>query len=272
MQATRKAVVGLNDTPYIHIKTNGSDGDGNGTENNAYATVPKAFEEVTVLRKTIILWPGVYELAEGIAWPTTITDVLLTGVTPDYESTVLHCTAGDEVLDIAPAASVNGSNFLAFMASLTISAEDSINGVQIDNSLIVTFRDCGFSADTDTDSCIKWVHSSSATSLIKMYMHGRGLGGNNIEGLVEIDYYNAGDRCKCNGMNFEGGISFGTQTKAAEGEFLNCVMKLNGGSGGQDTQILRAIGCISRDGMTQEPAALAEFAANAEEEFLSFAT
>lgn len=266
--------------PYIWVAPHGDDDVGLGTYYAPYETLLQGFSVMTAARKTMLLMPGTYASAASLAWPTTISDVLVTGLTPDYESTIIQATAGDEVIDIAPALSVNASNFLAFMASLYIEHDKDTNGVQIDNTLlaggtkklIVTFRDCGFGANTDTDSSILWVHDGSATSMIKMYMHGRGLGGNNIEGLVSIDYYNAGDRCKINGMNLEGGIEFGTQTIAAEGEFLNCVMKLNGGTGGQATQILRAIGCISKDGMTQEPAAKGEFATNASEEFLSFGT
>jgi hypothetical protein len=265
------------DDALVWVSTDGDDDYGQGTINSPYLTIAKAFSVVTATRKAVVLLPGEYSSAASIAWPTLITDVLLTGITPDYESTVIKCTAGDEAIDIAPAAAVKGNNFLAFMANLTVDVDDSINGVQIDNTLmdttskklIVTFRDCGFSNETDTDKSVYWLNTASKCR-IKMYMHGRGLGGNNIEGLVYVNYFNSGDRCKCNGMNFEGGIQFGTQTQAAEGEFYNCIMKLAGGSGGQATQQLQACGCVSKDGMTYAIAAKGDFATNANESFLSF--
>jgi len=256
----------------IWVATYGSDIATGGVE-DPYLTIAQAFSVVTATRKTVILLPGTYESAASIAWPTTITDVLLTGITPDYESTVIKCTAGTEAIDIAPATSVAASNFLAFMANLTVEHEDGIRGVTIDNTgmttagkkLIVTFREVGFSAETDTDNSVYWVHSAATTSLIKMYMHGRGLGGVNCEGLPYVDYRNTGDRCKCNGMNFEGGFQFGTQTIAAEGEFYSCIFKDDGGIGGQDTQIMAIINCISKTGTTFAVPVVGDVADNAAE-------
>ncbi len=265
-------------TYLIYVSPNGSDSN-SGSQVGPYLTIAKAMSAVTSTRKTIILDPGTYTTSTQIEWPTNVSDILITGISADYESTIIENEAEDtnSVINIAPAGTASTANFLAFFANLTIEAADTMTGVTIDNTgmttsgkkLIVTFRDCGFGNDTDTDKSVYTIHDD-ATSLIKIYMHGRGFGGNNIEGLVYIDPANAGDRFKANGMNFEGGVQFGTDAVACENEFYGCVMALNGGSGGDDVQILRANGCISRDGMTQAAAALGEFADNADEAFLSF--
>jgi len=251
---------------------------GTGSVMEPYKTIAKALSMVTSTRKNIILMPGTYESDESLAWPVGVTDVLITGITPDYESTVIKATAGDEVVEIVPNATIGAANYLAFFANLTIeSGESGTNGVQVtdtnmtaDKKLIVTFRDCGFSMDEDTDKALVTTHTVACK--VKIYMHGRGFGGNNIEGLVYIDCFNAGDRFKANGMNFEGGVQFSTDDVACENEFFACVMKHNGGTGGHDNQYLRANCCMYRDGMTQEPATLAEFADNASELFLSLAS
>jgi len=262
-------------TYYIWVSLDGDD-DNDGTFASPYLTLATAFAAVTSTRNTIFLMPGTYTSAASLAWPVGVTDVHLTGLGADYESTIIEATDGDEVIEIVPNATIGANNYLAFFSNLYIeSGASGTNGVQVTDTnmtvgkkLIVTFRDCGFGADEDTDKCLVTTHTVACK--VKIYMHGRGFGGNNIEGLVYVDCFNAGDRFKANGMNFEGGIQFSTDTVACENEFYACVMKLNGGSGGQDTQILRANGCISRDGMTQAAAALGEFADNADEAFLSF--
>lgn len=257
---------------------------GTGKITEPYLTIAKAFAMVTSTRKNILVLPGAYSSEASLVWPS-VTDLLLTGISPDYESTMIRGSAEqeggedvpNEVIDIDPSAAIGAANFLAFMANCYISGDDAINGVTIDNTdmtaskkLIVTFRDCGFGADDDTDNSVYWVHSAQTDAAIKMYMHGRGLGGNNVEGLPYVDPRNAGDRCKCNGMNFEGGFQWGTTAIASEHEMTNCIFKLAAGVGGDDIQLLVATGCISKDGMTIAAAALADIAENAAETLLSF--
>lgn len=261
----------------IYVNTLGND-DWPGTILQPYKTMAVALAAVTAIRKNIFVAPGTYVSAASLAWPTGVTDVLLSGMTEDPDSTIIECTSGTEVLDIVPSAAIGVSNFLAFMAGINLEGSDGVRGLTIDNTnmtaskkLIVTARDCSFSNDTDTDRSISWVHDANINAPIKMYMHGRGLGANNIEGLVYIDPRHSDDRCKVTGMHFEGGIQFGTATITSESEFLACIMKLGGGSGGQDTQELRVVGCVSRTGgPTYAAAALGDFADNAAEAFLSF--
>jgi len=260
---------------YIWVSEDGNDTKGQGTQENPYLTLSKALAMVTDAKKQVMLMPGTYSSGASISIPVGINEVLITGMSGDYEATIIHATAGDQAILVNPSVAIGAANYLVYFANLTISGADGVNGVQITDAnmtaskkLIVTFRDCGFLNDTDTDKSVVSTHT--VASLVKIYMHGRGFGGNNIEGLVYIDCFNAGDRFKANGMNFEGGVEFSTDTVACENEFYACVMKLSGGAGGQDTQQLRANGCISRDGMTQAAAVLGDFAANADEAFLGF--
>lgn len=251
-------------TTNIWVSPTGNDS-GAGAIVAPFLTLAQALSVVTATRKTIILMPGRYTSAASLAWPVGVTDVLITGITSDYESTEIHASAGAQVMAIVPNATIGAENFLAFFANLTISADGGINGVQVTNTamtsgkkVIVTFRDCGFSNDTDTDKSLITTHTD-VDSKIKIYMHGRGMGGNNIEGLVYIDMKNAGDRFKVNGMHFEGGVEFSTTAIGSETEFYACCMKLGGGAGGGAGQLINANGCISRDGMTQAAAVQGDF-------------
>ena len=257
---------------YIWVSKDGNDTKGQGTEANPYLTVSKAFTVVTSSRKTIMLRPGTYSSTASLSWPN-VNDVLITGMTADYESTILYGTDGDEVVEILPDATIGASGINCIFANLMIGGADGVNGVQVTDTnmtagkkLIVNFRNCGFYNKTDTDKSLVTTHTIAC--LIKVYIDGRGFGGNEISGLVYVDCFNVGDRFKANGMNFQGGIEFSTDTVACENEFYSCIMKLSGGAGGQDTQVLRANGCISKDHMTQAAAVLGDFAANAEEAFL----
>lgn len=264
------------DGTLIYVSPEGDNGNAGGVS-SPVKTVAGAFALVTATRKRVILAPGYYTSAAAIVWPAGVSEVLLTGVSGDAEATVIHCSAGNEVIDIDPNSTIGAANVLCFLSNLCISADDGIDGVTIDNTdmatskkLIVTFRNCSFESDDDTtEKSIQWVHGA-ADAPIKMYMHGTGLGGNNMEAPMAIVPGHASDRCKVNGMNLEGGMSFGTANVASEHEFYSCIVKDAGGSGGHDNQILRASGCVSRDGTTHAAVALGDFAANAEEAFLNY--
>jgi hypothetical protein len=263
-------------TTLINVSPDGADGN-LGSSSSPLLTLAAALALVTATRKKIVLAPGLYASAASLTWPVGVTECSITGISADPEETIIHATAGDEVINIQPDATIGAANVLCIMSNLTISADDGIDGLIIDNTnmtnskkLLVVMRNVAFSSDDDdTERSIKWIHGNN-DALIKMYMHGRGLGGNNIEAPVEINPGNAGDRCKCNGMNFEAGIIFGTDAVTSEHEFYACIMKNAGGSGGNDVQVLRTIGCVSRDGTTHAVIALDDFADNAEEVFLNF--
>jgi len=263
----------LTDLTQIVVSTGGNDSNP-GTFSAPLLTVAAALALVTTTRKVVVLLPGTYSSAASLAWPD-INDVLVTGISADHEATIIYATAGDQAVLIAPDAVIGASGINCIFSNLMIGGADGVNGVQITDTnmtagkkLIVNFRNCGFYNATDTDMSLVSTHTVAC--LIKIYMDGKGLGGNEISGLVYVDCYNAGDRFKANGMFFQGGVEFSTDTVACENEFNACIMELNGGAGGQDTQVLLATGCISKDHVTQAAAALGDFAANAAETLLSF--
>ncbi|OQX65419.1 MAG: hypothetical protein B5M51_00815 [Anaerolinea sp. 4484_236] len=263
----------------IWVSEGGDDDNGDGSRLRPYASPHAGLAAVTGDGQAVILMPGVYSYASSIPWPTDYTDVLLTGLSAHNESTQLvHTGTATEVIDIDPTTAAGSANFSAYLANLDIEAPDGVDGVTIDNGnmtngkkLIVTFRGVSFgSADDTTEMSVRWQHNDQHSAPIEMHMHGCGLGGNDIEGGVYIDPKSTDDVCEVNGMNFKAGITFGTATIASKSEFRNCIMKDNGGSGGQDTQVLRVIGCVSKTGTTWAAAALADFADNAAEALLSF--
>jgi len=265
--------MGYANDSYIWVSLDGDD-DGDGSFFFPYLTLATALAAVTAEKKTIMLMPGQYTSAASLAWPD-INDVMITGLSADHESTIIYASAGDEAVLIAPDAVIGASGINCIFSNLMIGGADGVNGVQITDAnmtagkkLIVNFRNCGFYNATDTDYSLVSTHTIAC--LIKIYMDGKGLGGNEISGLVYVDCFNIGDRFKANGMYFQGGVEFSTDTIACENEFNACIMELNGGGGGQDTQVLLATGCISKDGVTQAAAALGDFAANAAETLLSF--
>ena len=266
--------LGYSNDSYIWVSTDGDD-DGDGSFFFPYLTIATALAAVTDAKKKIMLMPGTYSSAASLAWPD-INDVLITGLSADYESTVIYATAGDQAVLIEPDAVIGASGINCIFANLIIGADDGINGVQVtdtnmtvDKKLIVNFRNCGFYNKTDTDKSLVTTHTVAC--LVKVYVNGTGLGGNEISGLVYVDCYNVGDTFRANGMWFQGGVEFSTDTVACENAFNSCIMELNGGAGGQDTQVLLVSGCISKDHVTHAAAALADFAANAAETILSLA-
>ena len=266
--------LGYANDSYIWVSLDGDD-DGDGSFFFPYLTLATALAAVTAEKKTIMLMPGQYTSAASLAWPD-INDVMITGMSADHESTIIYASAGDEAILIAPDAVIGASGINCIFSNLMIGGADGVNGVQITDTnmtagkkLIVNFRNCGFYNATDTDMSLVSTHTVAC--LIKIYMDGKGLGGNEISGLVYVDCYNVGDRFRANGMWFQGGVEFSTDTVACENEFNSCIMELNGGAGGQDTQVLLASGCISKDHVTQAAAVLTDFAANAAETLLSLA-
>lgn len=251
---------------YIWVSKQGND-DWNGAQENPYLTLAAAIDVMTAARKTVIILPGEYTSAASLAVPVGLTDMLFTGITSNHDSTIIRATGGSEVFLITPDATIGLANVHTDFADLVISAANGINGVQITNTnmdtgkkLLVTFRNCGFDSDDDSTEFSVITTHTDVDSMIKIYMHGTGLGGNNIEAPCYFDLKNAGDRVKCNGMQFEGGVEFTSSGDvAAEIEFNNCIMKLDAGAGGNANYKIRANGCLSRTGLTYAAAAQGEF-------------
>jgi len=253
----------------IWVSPEGDDDVGTGHILFPYQTLAKAVSMATATRKKVMLLPGTYTSAASIAVPVGVTDVLFSGITSDYESTVVHASAGAEVFNITPNATIGAANVLVFFANMYISGADGVNGVEIDNTnmtagkkLIVTFRECGFGADTETDESISMTHTD-ADSIMKLYLHGRGLGGCNVEGLLSLDTGHRDSRVIVNGMTLEGGVTNTADDVDCCIEYNSCIVPLSGGAGGHASHLVNANGCVSRDGVATWAAAVTtDFAAS----------
>jgi len=228
-----------------------------------YQTPAKAVAMATATRKRVMFMPGEYTSTASIAVPVGVTGLLFSGITSDYESTIIHGTAGDQVFLIKPDVTAGASSYVVLFANLYIEADDGVEGVEIDNSnmtaskkLIVTFRECGVGAATDTDESISMTHTDT-DSIMKHYLHGSGLGGCNIEGLFGIDMQHRDDRIIANGMTFEGGISATDDGDVdCAIEYNSCIVPLATAVGGHASNHVNTNGCVSRDGVATWAAAV----------------
>ncbi len=255
---------------YIWVSPEGDDSSGNGSFSMPYATVTKAFAAVTTARKTIMVMPGEYEEAASLTWPS-ITGVSLNGFLGHGDgATIVGASGETQVISIDP--TVQTATFEATIANLTISCPDGVRGITFNNTNVARkinlyLHNVPIENDTETDRALSVVHTTAGEAM-RVYADGQK---SIIEGLVYIEPKNVDDRFTFTNYQFDGGIQFGTTTIASVSVFKGCIMKDAGGSGGQDTQILAVIGCVSLTGTTYAAAALNDFAANAAEVILSLA-
>ncbi len=251
----------------IWVSPDGSDTSGNGSFSDPYATVTKAMTAVTAARKTIMLMPGSYTEALSLTWPS-ITGVSINGVLGQSDGVTIAGTTGQtEVIEIDP--TVQTATFEATISNLTVACPGGVRGITFDNTNVgrkinLYLHNVAIENDTETDRAISVVHTTAGNAM-RVYAAGQK---SIIEGLVYIAPANVDDRFTFDDYQFDGGVQFGTTTIASVTVFKHCIMKDNGGAGGQDTQILVSIGCVSLTGTTYAAAALADFAANAAEVIL----
>ena len=252
------------DPDYIWVSTEGSDSLGDGSIMNPYASITKAFTVVTSALNTILVMPGNYEEAASLLWPS-INGIGIVGVCGGV--TITGALLEDEVFEIDP--TVQTATFGAGLSNLTISCPDGVDGITFDNNNVgrkinLYLDNVAIENDTETDNAINVVHTEAGEA---MRVYASGL--RNIwEGILTLTPKNTDDRFTFDGIQFDGGVTFGTATIASVSTFKDCILKDGGGAGGQDTQILNSLSCFSLTGTTYAAAALADFAANAAEVIL----
>ena len=99
----------------IHVATTGDDETGDGSEENPYATIHRAFEEVSA-NDTVLVWPGMYSFDGRINWPDVDGIVLKSKCGPD-------CT----ILD------ANNSNRHLYLMGSNIGSNTKISGFTFQN-------------------------------------------------------------------------------------------------------------------------------------------
>lgn len=254
---------------HIFVDADRVDDEGDGkTPNSAYQKISTALAACTATRKTILVMPGEYVQTASLLWPN-ISGISLLGLCGNADAvSIVGVSGADEIIEIDP--SVQTATFSATIGNLTLSCPDGVDGITFDNNNVgrkinLALPNIAIECDTATDKAINVVHTSAAQAM-RIYCDGlRGI----LEGLVYINVNNVDDRFFFTNMQFDGGIQFGTETKAGSSMFKDCIMKDAGGSGGQDTQILTVLNCHSLTAETTYAiAALGDFAANAAEVIL----
>ena len=256
----------------IWVSPDGDDTLGDGSLNTPYATIAAALLDISTTKKCIMLLPGMYP--EAFVWPS-INGVSIRGacsdsgavIVGDESSEDVALNAETELILIDP--TVQTSSFEAILSNLTISAPGTVMGITVDNNnvakkIILQLSNVAFEQDDSAVKSLNIVHTN-ANNAIKVYCDGNH---DTMEGKLYIVPKNTDDRFLFNNMQFAGDIQFGTATIASLSMFKHCIVKDNGGSGGQDTQILAVLGCYSLTGTTFAIAALGDFAANAAEVIL----
>jgi hypothetical protein len=253
------------DPDYIWVSTEGSDALGDGSIMNPYASITKAFTDVTAAINTVLVLPGEYIEAASLTWPE-FTGTSVVGVAGGV--TITGLSGETEVILIDP--TIKTATFEATLRDLEISCPDGVNGITFDNATVnrkinLYLENVGINCDTETDKAINATHTIAGEAM-RIYASGHR---NIFEGLVYIAPKNVDDRFFFDNLQFDGGIEFGTATIASSSMFKDCIMKDGGGDGGQDTQILSSLACYSLTSETTYAiAALGDYAANAAEVIL----
>lgn len=257
----------LADVSKIWVDPNGDD-DASGSLLDPVKTITKALTLVTTARKTIMVMPGSYTETLSLTWPS-IGGVSINGVLGHGDGVTIRGTAGQtQVISIDP--TVQTATFEATLSNATVSAPDGVIGIKFNNTNVgrkinLYLYNAPIENDTETDKAIDVVHTVT-TEAMRIYASGQR---SIVEGLLYIAPKNVDDRFTFDNYQFDGGMQFGTTTIASVTTFKECILKKNGGVGGQDTQIITLIGCVSLTGSTYGAAALADVAANAAEVILS---
>lgn len=256
----------LADVSKIWVDPNGDDG-ASGSMLDPVKTITQALTLVTTARKTIMAMPGNYTEVLSLTWPS-ITGVSINGVLGHGDGVTIAGTTGQtDVISIDP--TVQTATFEATISNATVSAPTGVKGITVDNNnvgrkLNLYLKNVPIEMQTETDKALDVVHTVAGNA-IRVYASGQK---DIVEGLLYIEPKNVDDRFTFDNYQFDGGMEFGTTTIASVTTFKDCIVKDNGGAGGQDTQIINSLGCYSLTGTTYAAAALADFAANAAEVIL----
>lgn len=203
----------------IHVKTNGNDVDGIGTEASPFASLTKAFATVTTSRKRVTIDAGEYDEAAAVVWPD-VNGVEL--ICPNGVAVITSAASITHVIGIDPAASAG--TWLATLDGVEIENGDGQVGLQVDNTNVgmrinLFLKDFTGSISGDTPGAsIDINRSGGAGDAIRVYADGRG---HTIEGLVTVINANTDDRFRFKGYRLIGGFT-SVGANACELTFISC--------------------------------------------------
>lgn len=215
-----------------------------GSNGRPYATVAQALAAVSSSKKTVFLAPGTYEESGALVWPK-ISGVSLVGL---GTVVVRGASGATNALTIAPGAV--SATFEATIENIQISHRTGQIGLKLDNTamtkkLNVYLRDFGTNQE-GTGNSIDTTHGDTSNA-IRIYAEARQ---NEIEGLVNIEIKNDGDRVIFFGQALSGGLTTSADAVVSEITLKCCQILHEGVAGGNAAQVLNSIHSWSLTGAT----------------------
>lgn len=239
------------DATTIHVSKSGNDTTGLGTVGSPFLTITAALAAVTSTRKFIIVWPGAYEEAAVLTWPTT-SGVTLAGVFGMWQTEISVASGvADQVINVAPGAV--SSTFELSIMNLRINHDESgLDGILLNNTSMTKKLNCylkavGGDADSDSDKFITTMHGD-ASNAIRVYWSGPRNG--EVDGAIYWSAKNSGDRLYISDAYLMGGIEYSADAIAATLRLENCVVKHEGVTGGNAATLVTTMSCFSLTGTT----------------------
>jgi len=230
------------------VSPNGDDSN-DGSFLTPLATITAALAAVTSARKTIYVLPGNYVEAEEMTWPL-ISGVKLIGVAGEQWKTTIGVAAGeDRILTVAPG--VQTSTFELWLSGMQFDHDEAgKDGIQLDNTgmtkkLNVYINDVGFEADSASDLSIDVTHGDTSNA-VRIYWDG---GNGDVQGVVDLNCADGGDRFYADRVNFYGGIMAGGNV-TADIRLFNCGVLHEGITEGGTSTVVVCGFCHSLTGST----------------------
>lgn len=252
------------DEAEIYVAKHGNDTTGMGTIESPVLTVTEAFTQVTSTRKNVIVFPGTYEEAAGLTWPTVSGTKLLALAGIPWTTEISIATGvADQVINVAPGAV--SSTFEMWISNLRINHDESgMDGILLNNTSMTKKLNCylaavGGDADSDSDKFITVTHGDTSNA-VRIYWSGPRNG--EVDGAIYLQAKDAGDRIYINNAHLIGGVEFSTDAVAATLRIENCRIKHEGITGGNAASVGVSINSHSITGTTFAAVDTNEFGGN----------
>jgi hypothetical protein len=188
---------------YIVVRADGSDTLGSGSFIQPYASITKAFTQVTTAKKKVLVYAGEYVEAASVTWPN-VNGVELNAI---GGVAIISASSGDQVIKIDPAAA--SGTWSATLDHIEVSHSTGQVGLQVDNATVgkrinLELKHFSAEAQTPANASIDINRSGAAGDAIRVYADGSG---ETIEGLVTVITESTDDRFRFKGMRLIGGLT-----------------------------------------------------------------
>ena len=227
-----------------------------------YLTIDAAIAAMTASRNVVMIMPGAYTLSAEIAMP--IFDCSVIGVGGGVE--VEADSGADSAFAIEPV-SLTGTTTYTFQ-NMYLDHGDVV-GIQIDNAsatkkIILALNNMEFGAGSGNSIDVDHGLNSEA---VRIYCDN---GGREIEGPVNFAVNNNGDRCRFDNASLMGGLVSSATATVAEFTLRNCVILHEGVTGGNGSQVMNVIACVSLTGATYAAVDTSDLAGSHTENIIAF--